>query len=99
MTSEVVLTAEFTALPGHADDVARLIADYGDVVRDEPGNVHFEVYRRVEAPEAFFVFEIYRDRAAFEAHLAGEAGAVFNAKLQPRIVEDESVLHFLLPVR
>ena len=94
----VVLYAEFTAVPGEADGVAALIADYARIVRDEPGNVVFDVYRRDEQPDRFFVFEIYRDRAAFETHLAGTAGREFNAALSPRIVEDGSELNFLRAV-
>ncbi len=41
------------------DDVERLILDYAETVRAEPGNVVFDVYRRVEEPDRFFVFEIY----------------------------------------
>lgn len=94
----VVLYAEFTALPDAGDEVERLIAGYAQTVRAEPGNISFEVYRRAEAPERFFVFEVYRDRDAFDEHLGGEAGQAFNAELTPRIVEPASELSFLTPV-
>ena len=95
---QVRLYAEFTAVPGAADEVEPLIQAYAQVVRAEPGNVVFDVYRRIEAPERFFVFEAYRDRDAFNAHLSAEASTVFNAKLAPRIVEPHSMLSFLTPV-
>ena len=43
----------------------------------------------------FVVTEVYRDAAAFAAHLAAPYGADFNAALGPLIVERGSVLTFL----
>ena len=99
MSEQVALYAEFTAVPGAADTVEGLIGEYAEVVRAEPGNQVFEVYRRREDDHRFVVFEVYRDEAAFEEHLGGEAGGAFNARLQPLIVEPHSVLSFLTPVR
>lgn len=98
MNDPVVLHAEFGARPGSEEHVAQLITAYADVVRAEPGNVVFDVYRRTDAPEQFFVFEVYRDRAAFEAHLGGEAGSVFNAELADHVRGGGSALRFLEPV-
>ena len=98
MTDErIVLSAEFTARPGAADEVDALIREYAASVRAEPGNSAFDVYRRAEDADRFVVFEIYRDREAFEAHLGAEAGRTFNAQLTPRIVEPQSILSFLTP--
>jgi quinol monooxygenase YgiN len=44
------------------------------------------------------VFESYRDEAAFQAHLAAEHGARFNAALADLIEEDASVLSWLQPL-
>ena len=95
---QVTLHAEFTAIPGAADEIETLIQEYAQLVRAEPGNVAFNVYRRVESTDRFFVFEAYRDRAAFEDHIAGESGQIFNERLVPKIVEPASVLSFLTPV-
>ena len=93
---EVVLYAEFTAQPGVAADVDALLSDFAQTVRAEPGNVTFDVYRRAEAPDRFVVFEIYRDRAAFDEHIAAESGRLFNAELRDLIVEAGSELNFLV---
>lgn len=97
-TGTIALYAEFAAVPGRADDVERLIAAFAEVVRAEPGNVVFDVYREADAPDRFFVYEIYRDQAAFEAHIAAAAGAAFNAELNELIVGDGSTLTFLRPL-
>jgi quinol monooxygenase YgiN len=92
------LLAEFTVLPGSAEHVAELVEDYAVRVREEPGNLAFEVYTKEAAPLAYCIFEVYTDEAAFRAHLAAPYGPPFNAALQPLIEEKESVLTFLSPL-
>ena len=96
-TEEVVLYAEFTAKPDVVDDVEELLRGFARTVRAEPGNIAFDVYRRADSPAKFYVFEIYRDRAAFDEHLAADSGRVFNDALGPLIVEAGSELTFLHP--
>ena len=90
-----ILHATFTALPGFEDEVAQMIADLADKVRTEPGNVVFDVYRHADNPAKFFVFEVYRDQAAFEAHIAMPYGKPFNDRLEQIIEEPSSQLTFL----
>ncbi|MER5410579.1 antibiotic biosynthesis monooxygenase family protein [Streptomyces sp. NPDC002769] len=92
------LLAEFTAREGAQDEVARLIGDYAVKVREEEGNVAFDVYIKAAAPRAFWIFEVYRDEDAFQAHLNAPYGGPFNAALAPLIEEDASVLTFLNPL-
>ena len=89
------LFAEFTAKAGSEREVARLVADLTLLVRAEPGNVSFEPSVRRDDPRRYFIYEVYRDRAAFEAHIGAEYGAEFNAALNPLIEEDGSVLTWL----
>ena len=44
------------------------------------------------------VLEVYRDEAAFQAHLGAEQGARFNAELADLILEEASLLSWLHPV-
>ncbi|WP_037681725.1 putative quinol monooxygenase [Streptomyces griseus] len=92
------LLAEFTAREGAEDEVARLILEYARKVREEEGNLAFDVYTKAAAPRAFWIFEVYRDDDAFQAHIKAPYGAPFNAALSPLIEEDASVLTFLDPV-
>ncbi|MGW2638404.1 putative quinol monooxygenase [Streptomyces sp. NPDC001348] len=92
------LLAEFTAREGAEDEVARLIRDYAREVRQEAGNLAFDVYTKASAPRAYWIFEVYRDEEAFQAHLEAPYGGPFNAALVPLIEEDASVLTFLDPV-
>ncbi|WP_069768046.1 putative quinol monooxygenase [Streptomyces sp. LUP30] len=92
------LLAEFTAREGAQDEVARLIGEYALKVREEEGNLVFDVYTKEAAPRAFWIFEVYRDEDAFKAHLNAPYGGPFNAELVPLIEEDASVLTFLNPL-
>jgi quinol monooxygenase YgiN len=92
------LLAEFTAREGAEDEVTRLIVEYAEKVREEDGNLAFDVYTKASHPRAFWIFEVYRDEGAFQAHLKAPYGAPFNTALAPLIEEDASVLTFLDPV-
>ncbi|GGK88182.1 putative quinol monooxygenase [Streptomyces flaveus] len=92
------LLAEFTAREGAQDEVARLIRDYALKVREEEGNLAFDVYTKAANPRAYWIFEVYRDEDAFKTHLDAPYGAPFNATLTPLIEEDASVLTFLDPL-
>ena len=92
------LYARFTARPGREEQVAGLLRELAAAVRREPGNLRFDPYTQVARPAEFFVFEVYRDEAAFQAHLGADHGARFNAALADLILEDASVLSWLHPV-
>jgi len=92
------LYARFTARTGCEEEVAGLLRELTAAVRREPGNLRFDPYTQAARPAEFFVFESYRDEAAFQAHLAAEHGARFNAALADLIEEDASVLSWLQPV-
>lgn len=92
------LLAEFTAREGAEDEVTRLILEYAEKVREEEGNLVFDVHTKASHPRAYWIFEVYRDEDAFQAHLKAPYGGPFNAALTPLIEEDASVLTFLNPV-
>ncbi|KQX05831.1 antibiotic biosynthesis monooxygenase [Leifsonia sp. Root1293] len=94
----MALLATFTARPGQAASVEQLLLGLTARVRAEPGNLVFDPSRGAGDPDRFTVYEVYEDRAAFEAHIAADYGAVFNAALAPLIVEDGSQLEFLSPL-
>ena len=94
-TVEKILIAEFTVRPGGEARVAEMIRSLAEQVRNEPGNVLFEVHTRADDARAYWVYEIYRDEKAFRAHIAAPYGARFNAELKDLIEEDGSVLTFL----
>ncbi|MEU3608742.1 antibiotic biosynthesis monooxygenase family protein [Streptomyces sp. NPDC035033] len=92
------LPAEFTVRPGNEERVARLVREYAARVREEPGNLAFEVYTKESDPSAYWIFEAYTGEAAFQEHVAAPYGPPFNLALQPLIQEKESLLTFLSPL-
>lgn len=90
-----ILVAQFTVLPGSEARVTQMVRSLAEQVRNEPGNVLFEVHTRADDPRLYWIYEVYRDEKAFQAHLAAPYGARFNAQLQDLIEEDGSILTFL----
>jgi len=93
--SAVTLIATFRAIAGHAEEVMGLITDYAKAVRDEPGNVFFDVYTDVDDAHSFVVIERYLNQDAFEDHLNAKKGEAFNAVLGPLVEGGGSALQFL----
>lgn len=92
------LYAEFTVKPGAEVRVAELMLDLTARVRREPGNLAFVPYTLAAEPRRYFVYEIYADEAAFQAHLAADYGARFNAELAGLVAEGGSALTWLTPL-
>ena len=91
------LYAEFTVKPGSEARVAEMMRELTEKVRSEPGNELFLPYTRESNPREYFVFEVYRDEAAFQEHISADYGAVFNGELGRHIEGDGSVLTWLQP--
>ncbi|WP_429818038.1 putative quinol monooxygenase [Ensifer sp. B1-9] len=56
-------------------------------LRDEPDCSVFEVCQDPERPNRVYLYEVYRDRAAFDVHLASSHFLRFNEMSQPWVVE------------
>ena len=92
------LIAEFTVKPGHEHRVRQMVIELTEAVRAEPGNVVFDPCTREDNPRAYIVYEVYRDEAAFDAHITAPHGRTFNDELADYIEEPESRLTWLAPV-
>ncbi|MEX1005400.1 MAG: antibiotic biosynthesis monooxygenase family protein [Acidimicrobiia bacterium] len=68
----ITVVAHYKALQGRADEVAAALIPYAEIVRTEPGCVTFDVNRSLEDDHDFVLYEVYRDQAAFDAHVASE---------------------------
>jgi quinol monooxygenase YgiN len=89
------LYAEFTVTPGNEGRVADMMRELTALVRQEPGNLIFDPYIEEATPNRYFVFEVYKDDAAFQAHISADYGARFNAELTNLIEGDASELTWL----
>ena len=60
--------ARLKARAGHEADVAKRLSDICAKTRSEPGTQVFTVYKSLEDPSVFVIYEVYNDKAAFETH-------------------------------
>lgn len=68
-----LLLVELNAKPSAAAEVASVLSGLANVAREESGNVVYAVHQQQDNPNAFVLYELYKDRAAWESHLAIEA--------------------------
>jgi quinol monooxygenase YgiN len=94
----IALYAEFNATAGNHILVTELIAEFAARVRAEPGNLTFDAHHQVDSPTTVFVYETYRDQAAFDEHLASSHGRDFNLRLGALVVGGGSRLTMLSPI-
>ncbi len=65
-----VVIAEFTLKPGCLDAFLAIASDDArDSVAYEPGCQQFDAVQPENEPDRIVLYEVYDDRAAFEAHL------------------------------
>ena len=57
--------------PGRRDQVLRLLGEHKARLKDEPGTLQFEILLPRDDDTKIFLYEAYRDAAAFEEHLSG----------------------------
>lgn len=65
----LILMVNVKVKPGRRDEFLRVIRDDGEgTTQNEEGNFQFSCVQDNEDPDKFFLFEVYRDEAALEAH-------------------------------
>lgn len=65
------VTVTLTLHPGTMTDfLPHMMANARASVRDEPGCHVFDVWTDADRPDTLWLYEVYDDRAAFEAHMA-----------------------------
>jgi quinol monooxygenase YgiN len=62
---------------------SKMLTDFAEASRKEPGSIRFEVYREVGRANHFTIVEVWQNRAAFETHLGGSNSKSFREKIQP----------------
>jgi quinol monooxygenase YgiN len=71
-------------VPGPAkDECIELLKQLTAASRKEPGMLRFDVVQQDSRPNHFTVIEIWRDRAAYDAHVTAEPTREFRRRLTP----------------
>jgi quinol monooxygenase YgiN len=65
-----VVSVRIIAKEGEADSVADILKSLVRPSMAEPGMKFFMPYRSADNPSEFFVYELYKDRAGWDAHNA-----------------------------
>ena len=92
--SGFVIVVDFKIKPGEMKAFRRLIDDNAKAsVQDEPGCRRFDVLANRKDADRVLLYEIYDDRAAFDAHLKTKHFAVFN-DASATLVADKTVYEY-----
>lgn len=78
-----VVAAQYYAREGKDDEIAAILQMMIPISSAEPGCALYTVNRSVEDPRKFLLYEQYRDRSGYEAHMATDA---FKANILGRVV-------------
>jgi phosphoglycerate dehydrogenase-like enzyme/quinol monooxygenase YgiN len=90
----LVVLAEFRVRPGHMEAFLPLLEQHARTTRaNEPGCLQFDVVRDGEDPDRAFVYEVYADAAAFEAHKAAPYLARYRERADPHLLERKVSVH------
>ena len=65
---ELQVIAHHTMKEGEEQEVLALLPELIAASRNEPGNVAFDAYRKVDDPRTYVLLERYASRQAFAAH-------------------------------
>jgi quinol monooxygenase YgiN len=67
---KLAIIATIEIVPGRRDELLPLLrAHRARCLQDEPGTVQFDVLLPHEGDARVMIYEVYRDEAAFDAHL------------------------------
>jgi quinol monooxygenase YgiN len=89
-----LITVDFWLRPGALEPFLTLIRDNAKRSLDEePGCDRFDVLIEKGKPDHVLLYEIYRDRTAFDFHLKTRHFAEFNAASQA-YVQDKKIVEY-----
>jgi quinol monooxygenase YgiN len=81
--SSVYVVTYVDVMPSSVAAGAALLKQYRDASRKEDGGARVEVLQEIGRPNRFAVVEVWKDKAARDAHVAAASTAQFRDKLKP----------------
>jgi quinol monooxygenase YgiN len=63
-----IVAVRWTAKEGEGDEIARALRELEAPTLAEAGVLEWRPHRDPESPDTFFIFEVYADAGAYEAH-------------------------------
>ncbi|MDQ2786602.1 MAG: antibiotic biosynthesis monooxygenase [Chloroflexota bacterium] len=78
-----VLLVQVDVKPEHHDAFVTAAGEHARRARqNEPGTIRFDVIADESDPNRLYYYEVYLDKAAFDAHAKGESVATYHAETQ-----------------
>ncbi|MEX2627194.1 MAG: putative quinol monooxygenase [Ilumatobacteraceae bacterium] len=71
--TEIVVLAKVTCQPGKRDEAITALGPMLDHVEGEEGTLRYVLLKDASDTDVLWVYEVYRDQAAFDAHSSSEA--------------------------
>lgn len=87
----ITILATYVAAEGNEEELAEGLRGYVRMVLTEPGCITFDVYRGIDNPRLFVLFEQYADRAAVDAHIAADHFTEVAVKVLRPLLESREV--------
>jgi quinol monooxygenase YgiN len=70
-------------VPSAKGPAGTILKQLADASRKESGVMRFEVLQRTNPSNQFLILEVWKDKAALEAHAGGGAAKTYREKMQP----------------
>ena len=85
--TRIAFITRIVAKPGQREALKALNATVCAESRNEPGTLVYVMSQSSENPDEFWYFDVYADKAAFDAHCASDAYKAMLARLGPLVEE------------
>ncbi|HSL57908.1 MAG TPA: putative quinol monooxygenase [Acidimicrobiales bacterium] len=85
--SKIAIIAKLPVQPGKADEFVAAFSTMFPVVADEPGTEVYALHRDAKDDHLFYVYEVYADRAALDAHGGSDGMKSAMAAFGPLLAE------------
>ncbi|WP_114571442.1 putative quinol monooxygenase [Exiguobacterium flavidum] len=83
--SKIVVQAVLTAKDGQA--VQAILAEVREETLKEEGCLLYQLHRSLEDDKVFMLYEVYRDAAALDLHVASEHYANYRERIAPLLAD------------
>ena len=93
----IFIVVKFRVRPEHADNFPQLVAPFTAATRAEPGNVCFDWYRSLEAPDVYTLVEAFADGEAGAAHVSADHFKAAIAQLATLVTEVPEIVNVEVP--
>lgn len=95
--SKVAVVAKIPAAPGRRDELVAALQTALDTARGEPGTEYYILHADAKDPDVLWMYELYTDQAALDAHMGSEAFKALGPAIGP-LLGGAPELTFLAPL-